>query len=345
MEKHTAMSTRHRPSTMLSLLAIFLLTALLVACGGQSETSSSNASTSNKPLKDISIGLGYNPDVQFAPFYVAKSKGYYQNAGLNVTFHHGIVPDLIGTMVAGKSTFVFVSGDEMLTALDKNKSLKILDVATVFQKYPVSLIVPADSSIKTLADIKGHSIGEPGPFGATHTGLLALLYNAHLSLSDVKAQSIGFNQVSALLTHKVDAVVGYSNNEPLQLERHGFKVRTFAVSDYQPLVSNGIVTTQDMYNNQPQTVRSFVQATLKGLQDVIANPTVGVDASKEQVPGLNAAQAMDVLKATIPIWQGKSQLGYNDSAVWDATGKFLVAQKIISSQPDLSQVYTNKALS
>lgn len=339
------MSIRHRSSIMLSLLSALLLAVLLSACGGQADTNSSSASTSTKPLKDVSIGLGYNPDVQFAPFYVAKSKGYYQNAGLNVTFHHGIVPDLVGTMVAGKSTFVFVGGDEMLTALDKNRGLKILNVATVFQKYPVSLIVPADSPIKTLADLKGHSIGEPGPFGATHTGLLALLYNAHLSLSDVKAESIGFNQVSALITHKVDAVIGYSNNEPLQLERNGFKVRTFPVSDYQPIVSNGIVTTLDMYNNQFQTVRSFVQATLKGLQDVIANPTVGVDASKEQVPGLNTAQAMDVLKATIPIWQGKGQLGYNDSSAWDATEKFLVAQKMISAQPNLSQLYTNKALS
>jgi len=336
------MSIRHRSSIMLSLAVLFVV--MLAACGGQTETTGSSVSTAVKPLKDISIGLGYNPDIQFAPFYLAKSKGYYQNAGLNVTFHHGIVPDLIGTMVAGKSTFVFASGDEMLVALDKNKGLKILDVATIFQKYPVSLIVPADSPIKTLADVKGHSIGEPGPFGSTHTGLLALLYNAHLSPSDVKIQSIGFNQVSALITHKVDAVIGYSNNEPLQLERNGFKVRTFPVSDYQPLVSNGIITTQDMYSNQAQTVRDFVQATLKGLQDVIANPAAGVDASKDQVPGLNTAQATDVLKATIPLWQGKGQPGYNDSAAWDATEKFLVAQKMITAQPNLAQLYTNKAL-
>ncbi len=336
------MSIRHRSSIMLSLA--LLLVVLLTACGGQTETTGSSVSTAARPLKDISIGLGYNPDIQFAPFYLAKSKGYYQNAGLNVTFHHGIVPDLIGTMIAGKSTFVFSGGDEMLVALDKNKGLKILDVATIFQKYPVSLIVPADSPIKTLADLKGHSIGEPGPFGSTYTGLLALLYNAHLSAADVKIQSIGFNQVSALITHKVDAVVGYSNNEPLQLESHGFKVRTFSVADYQPLVSNGIITTQDMYSNQAQTVRDFVQATLKGLRDVIADPSAGVDASKGQVPGLNVAQATDILKATIPLWQGKGPLGYNDSAAWDATEKFLVTQKMIAAQPNLSQLYTNKVL-
>src|SRR5437588_7500570 len=238
------MYQRHRLSFLLPYSSLLILLALvLVACGGSTSTGTAPSSTSaTSSLTKVSIGLGYIPDIQFAPFYVAQSKGYYKATGLNVTFHHGIVPDLIGSMVAGKNDFVFAGGDEVLQALDKNKSLQLIDVATVFQKYPVSLIVPADSPIKTLADLKGHSIGVPGPFGSTYTGLLALLYKANLSLSDVKVQSIGFTQVAALLGHKVDAVMGYSNNEPLQLQAHGFNVRTFAVSDYQPLISNGIIT-------------------------------------------------------------------------------------------------------
>src|SRR5437588_6246364 len=237
------MHTRHRPSFFSSLLVLVaLLSMLLAGCSSNGGSGSNSSTPGTASLTNVSIAFGYIPDIQFAPFYVAQSKGYYKATGLNVTFHHGIVPDLIGSMVAGKNDFVFAGGDEVLQALDKNKSLQIIDVATVFQKYPVSLIVPADSPIKTLADLKGHSIGVPGPFGSTYTGLLALLYKANLSLSDVKVQSVGFTQVAALLGHKVDAVMGYSNNEPLQLQAHGFNVRTFAVSDYQPLISNGIIT-------------------------------------------------------------------------------------------------------
>ncbi|GCE16475.1 riboflavin-binding protein RibY [Dictyobacter kobayashii] len=294
-----------------------------------------------KTLKSISIGLGYNPDIQFAPFYVAQSKGYYKDAGLNVTFNHGIVTDLIGTMAAGKNNFVFASGDELLVAHDKDKSLQAIDVSTIFQRYPVSIIVPKDSSIQSLSDLKGHTIGEPGPYGATHTGLLALLQAGKLTESDVKIESIGFNQVSAMLSHKVDAVVGYSNNEPLQLERNGFNVRTFAVSDYFPLVSNGIITTKDTYTNQSQTVHAFVDATIKGLKDVIADPQNAVDLSKSYVPGMNADQALEVLKATIPIYQGNGKLGYNDQATWESTAKLLVAEKMISPVDNLSQLYTN----
>jgi NitT/TauT family transport system substrate-binding protein len=251
------------------------------------------------------------------------------------------VTDLIGSMVLGHDTFVFAGGDEELVARSKN--LQVVDVATIFQRYPVSLIVPAASPIKTLADLKGHTVGVPGPFGSTYTGLLALLYQAHLSLSDVKVQSIGFTQVSALLGHKVDAVMGYSNNEPLQLKAQGFDVRTFDVSDYQPLVSNGIITTVDTLHGQPHLVQNFVQATIKGLKDVIADPSGAVQISKGYVPNLDATKAMTVLQATIPIWQGKGQLalGYNDSATWQSMEQFLVAQKIIPPVQDLSQAYTN----
>ncbi len=375
------MQTRYRPSFLLSLSLLFVvLSVMLAACGGGSSsnsngsTSSAGCKTSNHgsvalssepattqlasfseayahtarsatPLKDVSIGFGYIPDIQFSPFYVAQSKGYYQAAGLNVTFHHGFVNDLIGSMVLGHDTFALATGDEELVARSKN--LPVVNVATIYQRYPVSLIVPADSSICTLADIKGHTIGEPGPFGATHVGLLALLYHAHLSVSDVHLQAIGFTQVQALLTHRVDAVVGYSNNEPLQLRKQGMQVRTFDVSNYQPLISNGIVTTANTLQTQPDVVRGFVQATIVGLKEVIANPVEAVQISKNYVQGMDTSNAMSVLQATIPIWQGNSKtpLGYNDSATWQSMEQFLVAQKIIPAPQDLSQAYTNENLS
>ena len=92
--------------------------------------------------------------------------------------------------------------------------------------------------------------------------------------------------------------MGYSNNEPLQLRKQGFAVRTFDVSDYQPLVSNGIITTEDTFHSQPQLVQSFVQATLKGLRDVIANPSLAVQISKSYIPGMDPDRAMSVLQAT-----------------------------------------------
>jgi NitT/TauT family transport system substrate-binding protein len=329
------MSKRHRSSLLLLLCSLLgILAFLLAACGG---------STTAPAPKKVSIGLGYVPDIQFSPFYVAKSKGYYREVGLDVSFNQGIIPDLIGSLVAGKNNYVFASGDELLVARDKK--VKAINVATVFQKYPVSLVVPADSPIRTPADLKGHSVGVPGPYGATYIGLQAILYKANLSLSDIRLQSIGFTQVAALASHRVDAVMGYANNEPLKLKKSGFNVRTFNVSDYLPLISNGIVTTEETYRSQQQEVRNFVQATLKGLKDVIANPSEAVQLSKSYVPGLtDTTGALEVLQATIPLWQGKGQPGLNDSASWKAMEQFMVTQKMIAPVSDLAQAYTNQAV-
>lgn len=333
-------TNRHVSFSLLATVLTLLLSIALAGCGGSSSPTTSTNGSGNKPLLDVSIGLGYVPDVQFAPFYVAVNKGYYKDVGLNVTLNHGIVTDLMGEMMANKDTFVFAGGDDTLVARSKN--LPVVDVSTLYQDYPVCIIVPANSSIKTLADLRGHTIGLPGLYGSTYVGMLALLHAAHLTSSDVKLQSIGFTQVNALKSGSVDAVVGYTNNEPLQLQRLGMQVRTFAVSDYQPMVSNGIVTTEStLHDSEENIVKPFVEATIKGLNYVIAHPDEAVQISRNFVPGMNVAQATQELQATIPAWKGNGQQppGSNNLATWQSMEQFMASQKLISSNQDVSKAY------
>ena len=333
------MQTRQRASYFPVLLSLLLLVSvLLAACGNSTPATTTGAGGS--PI-NVSIGLGYIPDIQFAPFYVAVKKGYYTAAGLNVTLNHGIVPDLFGEMMANKDTFVFAGGDDTLVA--RSKHLPVVDVSTIYPSYPVSLIVPTNSSIRTLANIKGHTIGLPGLYGSTYVGLLALLHAVHLTASDVKLKSIGFTQVSALKQGRVDAVMGYTNNEPLQLRRLGLSVRTFDVPNYQPMVSNGIVTTEQTWGSQASMVRVFVQATIKGLNEVLANPSEALQISKSFIPGMSMVEAQGELQATIPIWKGTGQhpLGYNDLATWQAMGQFMAGQGLIPVNPDVSKAFVN----
>ena len=331
---------RRAPFSLAFLTGLLLVSMLLAACGSAAPTTTTTGN-GNTTLTNVSIGLGYIPDIQFAPFYVAVNKGYYKAAGLNVTLNHGIVTDLFGEMMAGKDTLVFAGGDDTLVARSKN--LPVVDVATIYPSYPISLIVPAASSIKTLADIKGHTIGVPGKYGSTYVGLLALLHSAHLTENDVRLESIGFTQVSALKAGRVDAVMGYTNNEPLQLRRLGMAVRTFDVPNYQPMVSNGIVTTEKTWSSSPTLVRAFVQATIKGLNDVLADPTGAIQISKSFIPNLNQTEATDELTATLPIWKGNGQhpLGYNDQATWQAMAQFMAGQNLIPASTDASKAFVN----
>ena len=275
----------------------------------------------------LTVGLTYVPNIQFAPFYVAEALGYYTSAGLDVTLHHhGANEDEFGAILAGQENAIFAGGDEVLQA--DSQSAHLTYIAQIYTKYPVALMVPSSSPVHSLAQLKGCTIGIPGKYGATYIGLLALLRSANLSQSDVTIQSIGFTQETALLTHKVDAVMGYLNNDAVQFQQAHFSIRTFAASDVQPLISDGLAATQTELTAQPAAIRALVAATLQGLAYTIANPQQAVKLSKSYVPGLNdptqQASALAVLQATIPLWQSSGQqVGYNNLQAWQSMASFL----------------------
>ena len=341
---HTLRSQPLRSCARVAALALLaaLLCGAFVACAGGPGT------TANAKAQHVTIGLTFIPNIQFAPFYVAQELGYYRDAGLDVTLrHHGITEGEFDALVSGHEDMIFAGGDETLQA--RARGIPLTFVATVYTKYPVTLMVPSASPIHSLKDLKGHTIGVPGQFGATYIGLLALLQSAGLQTTDVHIQSIGFTQVPALLGHKVDAAMGYVNNEAVQLQQAGFAIRTFSVADVKPLISNGLAAPQSYLDQHPDIVRAVVKATLRGLEYTLAHPDSALDLSKRDVPGLDdpkkAADAKSVLDATLPVWQivgGKP--GFNDAAEWKGMADFLLAQGQLSKPVDVTTAYSNAYL-
>ncbi|HEX5439558.1 MAG TPA: ABC transporter substrate-binding protein [Ktedonobacterales bacterium] len=328
--------------TAVGALALLTLATTLAGCG----TSANGAGGS--PTK-LTVGLTYVPNIQFAPFYVAQALGYYRDAGLDITFHHhGASEDEFGALVAGQEDAIFASGDEIAGARAHN--VPIVDVATVFTRYPVVVIVPASSSIQSAADLRGHTIGVPGAYGATYIGLLSLLASAGLSKNDVTIQSIGYTQAPALLSHKVDAVMGYANNEPLLLKKAGMDVRTLDVNNSEhPLVSNGLAAMEPELASHGDAIKKLVAATLKGVDYVLAHPQEAVNLSKQFVPGLSDASAstdaLAVLQATLPYMQTvNGKPGYNDPAKWSGMISFLQSQGQLAGPVDASKAYSNSYL-
>ena len=327
------------------------------AQGCSSTSGASSASTTayaadafTRPAKSASprkltLGLTYIPNIQFAPFYVAEALGYYSQVGLDVTLrHHGFSEGEFDALVSGHEDAIFASGDETLQA--RSRGIPVTYVARVFTHYPVSLIVPSGSAIQTVKDLRGHTVGVPGYYGATYIGLLALLQCAGLTKSDVNIQAIGYTQVSALMGHKVDAVMGYVNNEVLQFQKAGFAVRATPVQ--QPFISNGLAALDSELSGHPDDIRALVAATLKGVQYTIANPQSAVNLSKSFVPGLDdpqkAADALAVLQATIPLMESSGHPGYNDPSNWSLMDNFLQAQGQLSGSVNASQAFSNNYL-
>ncbi|MBX3005886.1 MAG: ABC transporter substrate-binding protein [Anaerolineales bacterium] len=317
----------------MTLIAISLL---LAACGA--------AAAPAGPWQAIRLPMGYIPNVQYAPFYVAVERGYFAEAGFDIEFDYSFETDGVALVGAGQLPFAVVSGEQVL--LGRAAGLPIVYVGAWYQEFPVAIVAMTESGIQTPQDLKGARIGLPGLFGATYIGLRAVLSQRQILEADVQLDSIGFNQVQALAAGQEDAVVGYINNEPVQLRAEGYAVNVLHVADYVQLAANGLLTNETMLAEHPEQVRGFVRAFLRGLADTIADPEAAYEIATKYVEGLAAqdkATQMEVLTLSIESWQAEP-LGYSDPQAWENMQAVLLEMGLLSAPLDLGAAFSNEYL-
>ena len=317
-------------------LIVPVAAALLAACVG-----------TPAPAEHIRLPMGYIPNVQFAPFYVGIENGYFREAGIELELDQSFETDGVKLVGAGELPFSLVSGEQVLLA--RAQGLPVVYVMAWWQDYPVAVAAPADSGIRTPQDLAGRRIGIPGLFGASYVGYRALLHAAGLPENAATLDSIGFNQVEALAVGQEEAVVVYANNEPLQLEARGLPVNVIRVADYVQLASNGLLSSEATLRDRPALVRAMVRATLRGVEQAIADPQAAFEICKKYVEGLAALSPADqdtqraVLAATIEFWRS-DRPGYSDPAAWENMHALLLQMGLLADPLDIQQAFTNDYL-
>ncbi len=298
-------------------------------------------------LTHFRLPMGYVPNVQFAPFYLADQRGYFAAEGIQIEFDYSFETDGVKLVGAGELPFSLVSGEQVLLA--RAQGLPVVYVAAWWNAFPIAVAAPQGTGILRPSDLVGKRIGIPGTFGASYVGLRALLFADGVSESDLMLDSIGFNQVEVLAAGQADAVVVYVNNEPLQLGARGIPVDLIRVADYVELASNGVLTSEQTLRDRPELVRGMLRAALHGLQDAIDDPASAFAVCLEYVEGLRALGTDDqelqrrVLEASIEFWRS-DRLGYSEPAAWSNMQSVLIDMGLLEQTQDLSAAYTNEYL-
>jgi NitT/TauT family transport system substrate-binding protein len=331
-----------RLTKALFMLMVILLATSAAACAGAPGPQNPAQAPTAGPLVHIRLPMGYIPNVQYAPFYMAVEKGYFREAGIEVDFDYSTETDGVALTGANDVKFALASGEQVLLA--RAQGLPVVYVASWWQDFPVGIASKVEEGIKTPADLAGKRIGLPGTFGASYIGLRALLDYAGLQEKDVTLDSIGFNQVEALISGQDQAVVIYVNNEPIQLQARGYDVDVIRVADYVRLASNGIISNETTIAQDPDLVKRFVQAFLKGLADTIQDPDQAYEISKKYVENLaQADQGVQkaVLASSIEFWK-VDRMGYSDPVAWENMQKVLLNMALLEKPLDLDKAYTNE---
>jgi NitT/TauT family transport system substrate-binding protein len=294
-------------------------------------------------LRAIRLPMGYIPNVQFAPFYLAAEKGYFREEGLDISFDYKFETDGVALVGAGQIPFALVSGEQV--PLARAQGLPVVYAMAWWNGYPVAVAALESSGIRTVQDLKGKKIGIPILAGASYVGFRALLNSAGMAEQDVTLSVIGYSQVEALIAGTMDAAVVYANNEPVQLQMRGYKVNVIRVADFVNLASNGLLTNEKTLRDDPGLVRGMIRAILRGVQDALADPGAAYAICRKYVDGLaeNDPVQTQVLAATLEFWKSDKP-GRSDPAAWKNMEDTLRSMGLLSQPLDITKAFTNDYL-
>lgn len=343
MSKHRLpVAMLRRRSTLALVAAALLATPALSACGSDSGSGGTSPGATTK----VTFALDYTVDGLHAPMYVAKDKGYYSSAGLDVTLQPGQgSSDAIHKVQTGVAQIGLASATNvLLSAATNTPPVKV--VAILVPNTPAAIESLKGSNITEPKDIIGKTLGQSP---AASTGLVgALFQKVGIPLSQIKIVAMQpSSQAANLLAGKVDTVASYAQVFADKTDKVNFiYLNKYGINPY----SSAIIVSPDFLKSHPDQVKAFVQATMKGLADSVANPDEA-GATVGKAAGTNSAYFQSEVKVLNQFWSSSdiSQAGYGTMTAdaWKATQDFNVqfgGQKRTLSDAELTDLWTNDYL-
>ena len=223
--------------------------------------------------KKVSLQLQWLHQFQFAGFYMAKEKGFYDAAGLDVEIREFTSDtNTIGDVVAERADF----GIGRSIIIDGINRKKVVALGAMFQHSPLMLLATEKSGIKTAKDLKGKRVMLKTE-DITSAPIVAMIASAGLKIEDLILQPHSFN-LQDLIDGKTDAMLAYTSNEPFGLEERGIPYAIISPTDYGfDFYSDILFTSRHLLENDPDTVRSFYEASMKGWQYAFDHMEESVD--------------------------------------------------------------------
>jgi NitT/TauT family transport system substrate-binding protein len=299
--------------------------------------------------ENIEIAMGYIPNVQFAPYYVAQEKGFFAEEDLQVTFDYGMSTDIMTLVAGGKVDFGISDGDQVIVARDRGIPVKV--VYTMYVKYPVGIVSFKEKGLTSISSLRGKKVGTPGPYGSNYIGLQVLLHSAGMGLEDIDLEFIEYTQVESLLAGRVDAAVVFINNEPVVLRNMGREVNLIEAYRATSMVSASIITGDRLMEKRPDLVRRFVRAVTRASEFTLSNRDQVIPLLRKHVPTItekNMEINRRVLFASLELWVDEDierhGLGYTTREDWLQSIEVLHELGMISGKPAPEECFTNAFL-
>ena len=296
-------------------------------------------------LTKVTFMAGFKPqaNLPFVAAYVAKEKGYFREQGLEVDIRHS----------TGEHLKLLVAGDVEFTTADAGSVLKrradpglpIVAFALFGQRGQQAFAVLRESGIESPKDWEGRTFGYKVSVPPDY---LALLEANGVDRARIREVRVGFDP-RILTQRNVDILAVFKSNEPDTLRRLGFNVSVFDAADYGvPTLGLTYITREDLVENDPDTLRRFLKATMRGLAFAFENTEEALDivlkyAEREDRDHMRFMLLTEREDATSPSTD-KNGLGWMTEEQWRAFHDSLLEYGALTRSVDIDSAFADRFL-
>jgi putative hydroxymethylpyrimidine transport system substrate-binding protein len=321
---------------------VIAASAIAAGCGEKSEDV-----TPGKPQQlDLALDFYVNPD--HAGIYEAIDRGYFRDAGLDVSPQAPSDPSApIKEVAAGRVDLAVSYEPEVLLARDQG--LPVTAVAALVPRPLTSLIWLKGSGIARVKDLRGKTVATAGiPYQSAY--LDTILERSGLSPDDVEVVDVQQGLLPAILSGRADAMFGgFLNVEGVDLALRGrdptvTPVDRLGIPTYDELV---LVANSDSLDDESRSIRLFIAALERGTRAAAANPKAATRDLLEAGKGLNPKFTAAEVRRTLPLLlpaRSRHPYGYMDPGQWQRFAQFFADHGVIKALPSTGDVLTNDLL-
>lgn len=272
----------------LKLMVMLLILAITMVAG---------CTQNDQTLEDIVFMAGYKPqaNLPFVGVYIADKKGYFKEQGLNVDIKHSASGEHVKLLLSGDIQFSTSDAGSVLKQTSSS-SAPITAIALLGQRGQQGYMSLVNSQINSLKDWEGKTFGYKISLPSDY---VAMMETEGVIRKNIQEVSVGFDP-RILTEGKVDILAVFKSNEPDTIRSLGFEIKVWDPYDFGvPTLGLTYITTQGYADTNPDTVRRFLKATLKGIQFAMDNPDSAIDIVLQFAPESSAEHQSFMLRTEI----------------------------------------------
>ena len=301
-------------------------------------------STPEPDLERVELLLDWKAQMEHAGFFVAAAKGFYEREGLSVEILEGNGAPTTARLV-GNGTYKIGISSGSATVMARAKGIPIVSLAVINQHSPVVVYSLAKSGLTEPRHLIGKRIGV-NIGGTKHREFQALLSKFDIADDQIELMGMTESSPAPMLAGKVDAMLGYTEDQPVTVELRGEQVNRIALSDHGiDLYSTNIIVTERFLAEHGDLVRRFLRASLEGWSYAIEHPGEALEAYTAERPESDRAFNEANFRQLIPILQSpdvmRDGFGAQTADRWEDTRDILFDLGMIESRVEVSQLFTN----